>query len=202
MTSARSPRRRLSEDVRRRQIIQATTEVIAQRGYGQASLAAVAEQAGVSKGLVSHYFTDRDTLMDNTARATFLEMRTAIVDTLDLSAPVPDILRAAIHQAAHLPTTHGPQLAAIGEIVVNLRNPDGTLRLGTNAYEETYQGQEELFRRGQREGSLRAFDTRVMAITYQSAIDAMVSHLASRPDADPDQYADDLTDIILAAIGA
>ncbi|GAA2760730.1 TetR family transcriptional regulator [Actinopolymorpha rutila] len=202
MTSTRGPRRRLSEDTRRGQIVQATVEVVAERGYGNASLAAIAEQAGVSKGLVSHYFTDRDTLMEHTARATLVELRTAIADGLDLSAPVPEIFRTAIHQVAHLRSTHAPQLDAIEQIVRNLRDPDGTPRLGVDAYEETYQGQEQLFRRGQREGSLRDFDTRVMAVTYQSAVDAMLGQLAGNPDADPDQYADSLTDVILAAIRA
>jgi AcrR family transcriptional regulator len=202
VTSTRGPRRRLSEDTRRGQIVQAAVAVVAERGYGNASLAAIAEQAGVSKGLVSHYFTDRDTLMEHTARATHVELRRAIVDGLDLSAPVPEILRTAIRQVAHLRATHALQLDAIGQIVLNLRHPDGTPRLGADAYEETYQGQEQLFRRGQREGDLRPFDTRVMAITYQSAVDAMLGHLASNPDADPDAYADSLTDIILAAVRA
>ncbi|MET9022626.1 TetR/AcrR family transcriptional regulator [Actinopolymorpha sp. NPDC004070] len=202
MTSTRGPRRRLSEDTRRGQIVQATVKVVAERGYGNASLSAIAEQAGVSKGLVSHYFTDRDTLMEHTARATLVELRRTVVDGLDLSDPVPEILRAAIRRVAHLRATHAPQLDAIEQIVLNLRDPDGTPRIGIDAYEETYQGQEQLFRRGQREGDLRAFDTRVMAVTYQSAVDAMLGQLAADPKADPDQYADHLTDIILAAIRA
>jgi AcrR family transcriptional regulator len=200
--SARGPRRRLSEQARRDQIVRASMEILAERGYGHATLAAVADRAGVSKGLVSHYFTDRDTLLYDTAYAAFQQLRGAVLATVDLTAPVPEIVRAAIHGAARLPATHAPQLTALGQLILNLRSADGSQRLGVAAYEETYQGQEELFRRGQREGSLRAFDTRVMAITYQSAIDAMVTHLIARPEADADRYADALTDILLAAMGA
>ena len=202
MTSALGPRRRLSEEDRRAQIVQACLAVVAAQGYARASLAAVAAQAGVSKGLVSHYFGARDTLMEQTARATLVELRTAVVDDLDLAAPVPQIIRRAVHRVARLPTTHATQLVAIGQIVLNLRDPKGTPRLDLDAYEETYAGQEELFRRGQREGDLRQFDTRVMAVTYQSAIDAMLTYLAKHPEADPDRYADELTDMLLNAMRA
>lgn len=182
--------------------MQATVAVVAAQGYAHASLAAVATQAGVSKGLVCHYFGGRDTLMEQTARATLVALRTAVVDDLDLAAPVPQIIRSAVHRVARLPKTHATQLAAVGQIVLNLRDPEGTPRLDMDAYEETYAGQEELFRRGQREGDLREFDTRVMAVTYQSAVDAMLTYLAKHPEDDPGRYADELTDLLLNAIRA
>ncbi len=67
-------------------------------------------------------------------------------------------------------------------------------------YEELYQGQQALFRRGQAEGAFRDLDTRVMAITYQAAIDAMLSYLDSHPGTNVIQYADALTDILLASL--
>ena len=202
MTPARSPRQRLSEEDRRTQILQACLAVVAAQGYARTSLSAVATQAGVSKGLVSHYFGGHDTLMEQTARAALVELRTAVVDDLDLAAPVPQIIRSAVHRVAHLPKTHATQLAAIGQIVLNLRDAQGTPRLDLDAYEETYAGQEELFRRGQREGDLRQFDTRVMAVTYQSAVDAMLTYLAKHPQEDPDRYADELTALLLNAMRA
>ena len=176
--------------------------MVADRGYGAASLAAVAEQAGISKGLVSHYFTSRDALMEAAALHALVDLRNAVSDGVDTCAPVPQILEAAIHRAARLLSTHAGEMTAIGHIVLNLRNQDGTLRLGADAYEDVYRDQEELFRRGQREGSLRTFDTLVMAITYQSSIDAMLNHLAAHPEADPDRYADELTSTVLAAVRA
>jgi hypothetical protein len=84
--------------------------------------------------------------------------------------------------------------------VRNLRRGDGTPRLTLDVYEETYRAQESLFRRGQAEGTLREFDTRVMAITYQGAIDMMLAYLDTNPDIDPGSYADKLADILLGGI--
>ena len=193
-------RQRLSEEVRRAQIIRATIAVVSELGYEGASLARIAERAEVSKGLVSHYFTDKDRLMETVARTTLVTLRQTIVDNLDMAEPVPGIIRTAICRAAGLSATHRPELTAMRQITTNLREADGTPRLGITEYEETYRGQEALFRRGQEEGTLRDFDTRVMAVTYQGAIDTMLTYLHEHPEADVQHYADALADLVIAAI--
>jgi hypothetical protein len=90
----------------------------------------------------------------------------------------------------------------VREIVQNLRNPDGTPRLGVNdIYDKTYTLQAALFQRGQDEGSLRpSLDTRYLAITYQSAVDAMLEYLDRYPGADADAYAATVADILLTGM--
>ena len=165
------PRRRLGEDERREQIIRGCIEVLARQGYRNASLARIAQAAGVSKGLVSHYFSDKETLMEQTAIATVAYLRAEVGAAIDLTAEVPDIISAAVHYASQIRHTHSRELRAVDQIAHNLRQADGALRLDLRAYEDTYQPQERLFQRGQQEGSLRDFDTRVMAVTYQGAVD-------------------------------
>jgi AcrR family transcriptional regulator len=193
-------RQRLSEDERRAQIIDGCLEVLARDGYRRASVARIAQAAGVSKGLVSHYFTDKETLMEQTAIATVGFLRAEVGAAVDLTADVPGVLRAAVRYAARLRQTHSRELRALDQIAHNLRRADGGPRLDLRAYEETYQAQERLFRRGQHEGTLREFDTRVMAVTYQGAIDTMLAYLDAHPDADPSAYADTLADLLLNAM--
>ncbi|MFE5739005.1 TetR/AcrR family transcriptional regulator [Streptomyces celluloflavus] len=193
-------RKRLDEDQRRAQIITAAVAELAERGYEGLSLTRVAARAGVSKGLIWHYFAGKDDLMESTATATMTVIRDRLADSLDLTAPVPDIMRAALHRAASLSVTHRVEMTALNHITHNLRRPDGTPRLTLDAYEETYQAEESLFRRGQAEGTLRDFDVRVMAVTYQGAIDMMLGYLETHPHVDPDDYAGKLADILLAGI--
>ena len=72
------------------------------------------------------------------------------------SADLPELLRAAIRRAATLPATHGRELRAIRHLVDNLRDPDGRALLTDIDSEPLLQRQADLFRRGQREGHLRA----------------------------------------------
>jgi AcrR family transcriptional regulator len=71
---------------------------------------------------------------------------------------------------------------------------------GEMAAELDHAAPEALFRRGQAEGLFRSFDMRVMAVTYQGAIDMMLSYVDSHPDTDIDRYADALAGILLAAM--
>jgi AcrR family transcriptional regulator len=57
-------------------------------------------EAGVSKGLLWHYFADGDDLMEQTARVTLVTLRETVASDIDLSAEAPHIIRAAIRRAA------------------------------------------------------------------------------------------------------
>ncbi|MDK9698049.1 MAG: transcriptional regulator BetI [Siculibacillus sp.] len=62
------PRRHAAEDVRRRQLIEATIEAIAAVGFQATTLAEIAGRAGVSPGLVAFYFRDKNGLLEATLR--------------------------------------------------------------------------------------------------------------------------------------
>ena len=190
----------MGEHERREQIIRGCVDVLAREGYRNASLARIAQAAGVSKGLVSHYFSDKETLMEQTAIATVAYLRGEVGSAIDLTAEVPDVIRAAVHYASQLRRTHSRELRAVDQIAHNLRQADGAPRLDLRAYEDTYQAQERLFQRGQQEGSLRDFDTRVMAVTYQGAVDTMIAYLDAHPETDAHAYADALVELLLNAI--
>ena len=57
-----------SEALRRHQLIDATIDAIADMGFARASLGAIAKRAGVSPGLVAHYFANKDGLLEATMR--------------------------------------------------------------------------------------------------------------------------------------
>lgn len=58
--------RKLSRAARRMQLIEATIEVLAERGYARATLSDVASKAGLSHGLVNFHFQSKDLLLSET----------------------------------------------------------------------------------------------------------------------------------------
>jgi len=56
------------EDQRRRQLIDATIEALADVGFSACTLGEIGRRAGVSPGLVAHYFGDKDGLLEATLR--------------------------------------------------------------------------------------------------------------------------------------
>jgi hypothetical protein len=70
-------------------------------------------------------------------------------------------------------------------------------------YEEMYGAEEAIFRRGQTDGYFRsAFDPRLLAVTYQGAVDAMLGYLDSHPEIDEDEYAAAVAAVLLDGIVA
>ena len=56
------------QPIRRQQLIEATLQAVDQVGMGDASIALIARLAGVSNGIISHYFKDKNGLLDATMR--------------------------------------------------------------------------------------------------------------------------------------
>jgi len=180
--------------------LRATIQVVAGHGFEAASASLIAEQAGVSKGLIWHYFTDKTDLLKQAVIETVRVIRDEVVAGVDPSTPVPDAVRAYIRAVAYARKKRPDEFRAMDRIISRLQGPDGSSVFSQHDYEELYLGQETLFRRGQAEGAFRDFDTRVMAITYQASIDAMLSYLDAHPEADVDRYASALADILLTAM--
>lgn len=179
----------------------AAVEVLAAQGYTGATADAIARRAGVSKGLLWHYFADLDELFEMTARRTLTTLRAAAAAAIDLEAPAPDVIRSAVHAAAALRRTHGAERRAMREIILNLRTADGGPRLGHSDMDDLYASQEAIFRRGQQDGDFReTLDPRLLAVTYQGAVDSMLGYLDAYPDTDAGRHADNVAEILLGGI--
>ena len=57
------------EDLRRRQLVEATIDTMAAEGFAATTLALIGQKAGVSPGLIAHYFDDKDGLLEATLRS-------------------------------------------------------------------------------------------------------------------------------------
>ena len=58
-----APRRKLSREARRGQLIEATIAVIAEKGYARMTLGEVAKRAGLSHGLANFHFESKEKLL-------------------------------------------------------------------------------------------------------------------------------------------
>lgn len=77
MTGPVQPRRsfrRESEDRRRRDLIEATLDCVAEHGLAGATVRAIALRAGVTAGLIRHYFPGKEELLQAAYRATITRM--------------------------------------------------------------------------------------------------------------------------------
>ncbi len=70
------------QPIRRRQLIDATLEAINEVGMHDATIAQIARRAGVSTGIISHYFKDKNGLLEATMRDITGQLRDAVLRRL------------------------------------------------------------------------------------------------------------------------
>ena len=183
------------EEARRRQLVEAAIEVLAGRGYGQASLARVAECAGVSKGVVSYHFAGKDELMEQVVLHVFAMAGDALAERMGAEGTARGMLRAYVLGQAAVMRERPAHVRAFGQVVSTMRTADGELRFGARTSEPVFRGLEEVFRLGQDGGEFRDFDGRAMAVTVQGALDAMAAYWFTHPEHDLEAHARELAEL-------
>jgi TetR/AcrR family transcriptional repressor of bet genes len=69
-------------EIRRRELLEAALEIIKREGLPSTTLSRIADQAGVSKGIVHHYFKGKDQLIEETMRFAHSRRREELVRSL------------------------------------------------------------------------------------------------------------------------
>lgn len=187
------------EQARRRQIIEAAVATLAAEGFGNTSLAAIARTAGISKGVISYHFSGKEELMEECVTAIYTGIAERVLPQLEGLGPL-ETVRAHVLAVARDGREHRDELVAVGEIVTHLRRKDGRPRYGMADNEELYRGLEWMYGRAEAAGEVRRFDHRVMAVTVQSALDSMFVYWIAHPGTDLVAYAEELADLMVAAI--
>ena len=89
LASTPPPPRKMSRDSRRLQLIEATIETLAQRGFARITMADVARTAGLSNGLVNFHFDTKDKLLAETLAYLAEEYRLNWAEALAGAGPDP-----------------------------------------------------------------------------------------------------------------
>ena len=115
-------RTRLDPDLRQERILEAAAEVFAARPYADVSLGEVAEAAGVSRSLVSHYFSNKRGLFVEVMRR-FADEAPEAVRT-DRSLPVEQMVEANVESWLELAERHRETAIAMAGIGALGRDPE------------------------------------------------------------------------------
>ncbi len=189
--------RTFTENARRKQIVAAAIDTIAELGFAQASLARIAERIGISKGVISYHFAGKDDLIRQVAIDIVEAGRAYMIPRILAESTGPATLRAYIESNLGFMREHRNYMVAIVEI---LRNggltTNGRQRFDGRDVDVATQLLEELLARLQVEGGLRRdFDPGVMAVAIRAAIDSVPHRLVLDPGLDVDHYAREIATI-------
>src|SRR5487761_1413868 len=192
------PRERtFTETARRQQIVAAAIDTIAEVGFGQASLARIAERIGVSKGVISYHFAGKDDLIREVVVDVVEAGRAYMIPRIFAESTGPATLRAYIESNLAFMREHRNYMVAVVEILRSGgMTTDGRRRVDGRNIDVATHLLEELLARLQAEGGLRSdFDPWVMAAAIRAAIDSVPHRLVLDPDLDINHYAKEIATI-------
>ncbi|MGW4098958.1 TetR/AcrR family transcriptional regulator [Mycobacterium sp. NPDC004974] len=182
------------EEARRRQIIAAAVEVLAESGYAVTSLARIAKRAGISKGVISYHFAGKDDLMTQVVIQLFVSGAEYMSPLIEAAQGSRNRLRAYIESNLAFIDANKAFVAAMSEVVLNLRGDDGALKfVSTTGEGEIIAPLVALLEEGQLLGEFGEFDPTITAKLIRDSIDGIAGRAVREPDFDVRAYISALT---------
>lgn len=99
------------QEVRRQQLIEATIATIERYGFAETTIARISQAAGLSSGIISHYFGGKNALLEATMRSLLRELQAVMIVRLR-QARTPTERIAAIVAANFAPEQFTPRVCA------------------------------------------------------------------------------------------
>ena len=194
------PGRTFTETARRTQIMAAAIDTIAEVGYGQASLARIAEKAATSKGVICYHFDGKDELVRAVVTELVARGAAHMRPRIEAEATGAGMLRAYVESNLAFLRENRNHVVATVEIVLNARAADGRRLFEAGPGTAGVAALKELLAHFQAAGEFRSdFDPLVLAMVIRAAIDSVARQLASDPELDVRHHARELADLFVYA---
>jgi len=108
-------------NIRRRQLIDATIATIEAYGFADTTIARISRAAGLSSGIISHYFGGKDALLEATMRALLSELQNETIERLrraggDPVARIEAVVDANFAEHQFTPRVTAAWLAFYGQV--------------------------------------------------------------------------------------
>jgi AcrR family transcriptional regulator len=175
--------RSIGQEEKRRVILDAAVRVFARKGFHEARVGDIAEEAGVAHGLLYHYFPSKEAVLETVFRDTWADLLEAIRDVERSGAAGREQLR---HVAAILLRSWRRQPDLVRVLVREIARSGG---LGSRVEDvrAMLAAIERIVERGQGTGEFRAeLDPRLAAIVVYGALEEFLTGwvLGLLPDGD------------------
>jgi TetR/AcrR family transcriptional regulator, fatty acid metabolism regulator protein len=175
--------RSIGSEEKRQHILDAAVRVFARRGYHEARVGDIAAEAGVAHGLLYHYFSSKEALLETIFRETWTELLHALREVEDNVGPATEQLRQ-VTAILLRSWRRSPDL-----VRVLVREVARSPQLGGRVDEigQAFSAIERIVERGQRAGELRRdVDPRLASWIVYGALEEILTGwvLGTLPDGD------------------
>jgi TetR/AcrR family fatty acid metabolism transcriptional regulator len=191
--AVRSP----AQEEKRRRILEAAVRAFARKGYHACRVGEIASEAGVAYGLVYHYFTSKDEILETIFRDTWTQMLTAIEAVEEEGIAAAEQLRKV---AAIVLRTwkRDPDLVRVLVREVT-RSPH--IQREVEEIEQAYAALQRIVERGQKGGEFRTdVDARLAALIVYGALEELLTSWVMGQLDDSDEEVDRAERAVVALV--
>lgn len=170
---------------KRRVLLEAAVRVFARRGFHAARVGDIAEEAGVAHGLLYHYFSSKEEVLETIFRETWADLLAAVRDVEESGEPAQEQLR----QVAAILLRSWRRDPDLVRVLVRGVTRSSELDRRVGDVGDAFAAIERIVRRGQEAGELRPeLDARLTSVIFYGAIEELLTGwvLELLPDSDED----------------
>jgi TetR/AcrR family transcriptional regulator, transcriptional repressor of bet genes len=192
-------KRSFIEEARRKHIVAAAIDTLAEVGYGKASLAQIARRAAISPSLIAYHFNDKDALIEYTLTEIATAWDSFVAEQVAAGSTAREQLQRYIEASLGYMGARPAHFAALIEIVFNARTKDGVLLYRVDDEEPGLALLKSVLMRGQQNGEFRACDAHAVAIAIRGAINEFFGEM-HKPGVSLEPYTNEVIALFLRAI--
>ena len=168
------------EQARRKQIIEATIQVLAERGFINTSFVQIAEKAGINPSLISYHFKNKAELTDQVRQSVYMERFEYVKQKVDdIQQPLYKLQTYIKSDIAYM--AEQPKLfRALIEVLFGQRDQSGMSQYMKDTDTPMFTLIYEILESGQKTGDFGDFDARSLAHVIDGAKDQFLAQIPFR----------------------
>ncbi len=170
------------KDERREQILSGSLRLFATKGLAATKISDIAASAGMSQGLVYHYYESKESIFVELIQTAFLKMNKAALELEHLPLPPREKIRIAIEQLLrgldkneHSGFYHLLIAVATSSDAI----PEKAKKIIKKENRVPYEVMTRIIAAGQKDGSIINFDPAELALVFWTSIKGLAIHKAT-----------------------
>jgi AcrR family transcriptional regulator len=171
------------EEARRKQIIDAALQTIADQGYTQTSFAEIAKGLGITKGLIAYHFNGKHDLITSAIHTILNRQGAYIKSHVETQEDAGEKLRAYIESSFEYIKQNRSHFIALVDLWGSFTSSEEKEAFSQTAYDPCRAHLKKIFRIGKEQKAFVKLDEQVMATVIQGAIDGVMLQWVFDPEA-------------------
>jgi AcrR family transcriptional regulator len=153
---------------RKRQITRAAYEIIAEKGYYNFTMMDIAKQAGVSSGLIHHYFKDKENMLVTLLREMQQNVRSSLERALEKEDDPKEKLGIFIDQGFNLVENEREYIYVTFDFLTQIKFNERMQRILSKLYRGYRETLSQILREGKEQGIFKDVDEHYIATIFTS----------------------------------